>query len=140
MFDQKSWKPQIVNHKWHTDTVCEIDLVKAPEMGLTSYQIYRYDVVHFGDIPEARIVRHDHTILYDIPAEVTPHAPAIRADVRSSGNRLLDQDQQRKGLISSGVVIISFCNLQAKMSKQKSCISIKKKSAEADERTVEAVQ
>ena len=34
---QKSWQLQIVlcvHHKWHTDTVCEMDLVKAQDMGL----------------------------------------------------------------------------------------------------------
>ena len=44
----------------------------------------------------ARVVGHDQTILYEIPSEVVPHVPAIQADFRASGDRLLDHIQQQK--------------------------------------------
>ena len=39
--EQKSWEPQLVifvHSKWHTDTIYEIDLVKAQSMGLNSFK------------------------------------------------------------------------------------------------------
>ena len=56
---------------------------------------------HFGDVPAecvARDVGHDRKILYERPLQVAPHAPAIQADFRASGDRLLDQGQQQKRL------------------------------------------
>ena len=79
---QRSWKPQIVlhvQHKWHTDTFYEIDLVKAQELGLQFYQTFSCAVVDFGDIPAegiARVVGHDQTILYERPSEFTQNRPS----------------------------------------------------------------
>ena len=67
----------------------------------SSCQTFSYAVFHFGDILAectARAVGHDQTILYERPSEVTPNDPAIQADVRASGDRLFDQDQQQKRL------------------------------------------
>ena len=58
--DQKSWKPQVVpsvDHKWHTDTTYEIDLVKAQNMGLQIYPPFSYAVVEFGDVPADCVAR-----------------------------------------------------------------------------------
>ena len=102
--DRRSWEPQFVpyeHHKWHTNTIYGIDLVKAQEMGLKCFQSFSYAVVHFGDIPApcmARVVGPDQTIVFERPSVVTPNAPAIRAVFRAWGGRLLDQDQQKKGL------------------------------------------
>ena len=75
-----------------------MDLVKAQDMGLKFYQTFSCAVVLFGDNPAeriARVVGRDQTILYEKrPADVAPHAPAIQADFRASGDRLLDPDQQ----------------------------------------------
>ena len=74
--NQDNWQPQLVSyvhHKWHTDTICEIDLVKPQEMSLKSFHTVSYVVVHFGDIPAeciARVVAHDQTFLREIPSEV----------------------------------------------------------------------
>ena len=76
-----------VHHKWHTDTVCETDLVRAEDMGQKFYQPFSYVVVQFGDVPAvciARIVGHDQAILHERPSEVAPHAPAMQADFRVS--------------------------------------------------------
>ena len=48
-----------------TDTVYDIDLVSAQDLGLKFYQPFSYAVVHFRDIPAdctARVVGHDDTI------------------------------------------------------------------------------
>ena len=40
VLDQKGWKPQIVpyiHHKWHADTIDDIDMVKAQDMGPEFY-------------------------------------------------------------------------------------------------------
>ena len=63
--DRKNLEPQLgpyIHHKWHTDTIYEIDLVKVQDMGLKFYQIFSYAVVHFGDVPAeciARVVAYD---------------------------------------------------------------------------------
>ena len=64
-----------------------------------------------GDIPAenfARVVGLDQTIWYERPSGVAPHALAIQAGFGTSGDRLLDQDQQQKryrgGRTHSGVV------------------------------------
>ena len=60
-------------------------------MGLKYNQTFSYVVVHFGDIPAqriARVVGHDQTISYERPSKVAPHASAILADSRASGDRL----------------------------------------------------
>ena len=70
-------------------------------MGLKLDQQFSYALVHIGDIPTecvARVVGHAQTILHERPLEVAPHAPATQADVRASGDRLLDQNQQQKRL------------------------------------------
>ena len=54
VLNPKSWVPQIVlhvHHKWHTDTIYEIDLVKTQDMDLKYYQTFSYAVVSFGGIP-----------------------------------------------------------------------------------------
>ena len=95
-----SWQPQLVlcvHHKWHTDTVYEIDLVKAQDMD----QTLSYAVVHFGDIPEeciAGVVGHDQSILHERPSQVATYAPVIHADFRATVDRLRDQCQQQKRL------------------------------------------
>ena len=72
-FHQKSWQPQIVphvHHKWHTDIVYEIGLVKEQKMVLKFFHDFSCAVVHFGDIPAeciARVVGHDQTIMYERP-------------------------------------------------------------------------
>ena len=102
--DQKKWQPQLVPHvphNWHTDTVYDIDLGKAQDMGLKSYQTLSNAVVHFGDVPAecfARAVGDDQTIFYERPSQVAPHAPAIQPVVHASGDRLLDSDQHQKRL------------------------------------------
>ena len=63
-------------------------------MGLKLYQTFSYAVAHFADIPAdciSRVVGHDRTILYERPPTSAPHVPAIQADARASGDRLLDQ-------------------------------------------------
>ena len=70
-------------------------------MGLQFYQSFSHAVVHFGDIPKnctARVEGHDQTILHERPSEVTLNDPAIQANVRASGDRLVDKDQQQKRL------------------------------------------
>ena len=65
----KTWSHSSVltfTHKWHTDTIYEIDLVKVQDMGLKFYQIFSYAVVHFGDVPAeciARVVAYDENDL-----------------------------------------------------------------------------
>ena len=79
-------------------TIYEIDLIKARDTGLQFYRTFSDAVVHFGDIPAdcfARVVGHDQTILHERPSEA---APPIQADVRASGGRLPDKDQQQKRL------------------------------------------
>ena len=72
--------------------------------------------VHIGDIPAestAMVVGHDQTILFERPSEVTLDDPTIQTDFRASGDRLLGQDQKtKKDLISSGVVLTLYYNLQ----------------------------
>ena len=64
-----SWQPQIVpyvHHEWHTDTVYEIDLVKAQDMSSDFHRTFSYAVVHFGNMSAecfARVVTHDQTVL-----------------------------------------------------------------------------
>ena len=56
-------------------------------------------VDHFVHVPTeciARDVGHDQTVLLERRSKVAPHAPAIEADVRASGDRLLDPNQQQK--------------------------------------------
>ena len=58
--DRKNLEPQLgpyIHHKWHTDTIYEIDLVKVQDMGLKFYQIFCYAVVHFGDVPAQESLR-----------------------------------------------------------------------------------
>ena len=79
----------------------ETDSVKSQCMGPKLCQTFSYAVVHFGDIPAectVRVVGYDQTMLFAGPSKVVPHAPEIQADVRASGDRLLDQDQQQKRL------------------------------------------
>ena len=43
ILDQKGWKPQIVpyvHHKWHADTIDDIDMVKAQDMGPEFYHSF----------------------------------------------------------------------------------------------------
>ena len=74
---------------------------KAQIMGFKFYQTFSHGLVHFGDIPAeciARVIGHDQTILYERPSDVALCASAIQADVRASGDRLLDQDRCHKEL------------------------------------------
>ena len=73
------------------------------------------------------------------PPEVALHDPAIQADFRASGDRLLDQDQQQKRLdfIRVCVSFVLQYNLQKQMGSQKNCFSIKTKGTEVDERAAE---
>ena len=90
-----------VHNKWHTDTVHEMVLVVAQDTGLKRCPTFSCARVHVGDIPAtcvARVVGNHQAILMERQSEVAPHAPAIQADVRASGDRLLDQDQQQKVL------------------------------------------
>ena len=119
--ERKSWEPQLVpyfHHKWHTDTIYDIDLVKAKEMDLKCNQTFSYAVVHFGRHSSSMFCksRYNHTNNYERPPEVAPHALAIQADVRAPGDQLFDQEQQHKrlDLIRSGVD--SLYNLRTKMS------------------------
>ena len=87
-----------VHHQWHTNTINEVDLVEAQKIGLTLFQSLSVAVVHVGNIPAeciAKIVGHGQTILCGRPSEVVPHALAIQAYFRASGDRLHDQDQQQ---------------------------------------------
>ena len=55
------------HHKWQIETVDEIGVVRAQDMGLKIFESYSFIVVHFGDSPAeciARVVGHDQTILY----------------------------------------------------------------------------
>ena len=121
--DQKSWQPHIVphlHHKWHTDTICEIDLVKAQDMCLKFYHTFSFAVVHFGDVPAEcieRVVGHDRTILYERPSEVAPHERAIQEDFGASGGRLP----------GSRIVLIPFDKLLTEKSLKKNCFSVKEK-------------
>ena len=101
VLDQKSWQPRsrvpsttrgmstrFMNMFWSKH--------KTWVKHSTTYSIM---LVHFGDIPTeciARVVGHEQTILHEGPSDVAPHAPAIQADVRASGGRLLDPDQHQK--------------------------------------------
>ena len=141
--DRKSCQPRIVpsvHHKWHTETVCEDDLVKAKDVGLKFYETLSYADVHFGQVPSecfARVDGHEQTILHERPLEVAPHAPAIQADVRASGGRLLNKgQQQKKGPISSKIFLSFYKHLTEKSFK-KNCFSIKKKGMEVNARTAE---
>ena len=106
--DQKSWQQQLVphvHHKWHIDKVYDIDFLKAQEIGLKLYKTFSCAVVHTGDTPAEcieKVVGHDQTKLCERPSEVTPNDPAIRADVRASGDQMLDQGQQQKTLDLKG--------------------------------------
>ena len=80
-------------------------------MGLAFYQRLAFyqpvsdAVVHFGDNPAdcvARVVGHDQTLLFERPSEVAPLAPAIQADFRTSGDRMMDKDQQERRLYLIG--------------------------------------
>ena len=97
----KNRQPQLVlsvHQKWHTDTIYEIDLINAQEMGLTYFQSFSYVVFHFGDIPAeciiARVVGYDQTILHERRSEVAPHTLARQEDFRASGGRLHDPDHK----------------------------------------------
>ena len=46
---QSGAQSEDVQHKWHTDTTCGTDLVKAQEMGLPFCQTFSYAVVHFRE-------------------------------------------------------------------------------------------
>ena len=46
----------------------------------------------------ASVVGRNQTVLHERPSGVAPHAPPIQADVRASGGRSLDSDQQQKRL------------------------------------------
>ena len=101
----------------------KIDLVKAQVICLKFHQTFSYAVVHFGDIPAERnagVVGHDQTILCERRSEVALHAPAIQADFRASGDRLLDQDQQQ-------VRLDLFRNVLTENSLKKNCFSIEKR-------------
>ena len=93
VFDQRSWKFQIVpyvHHKWPTDTVHEIELVKARDLGLKFHQTFSYAVVHFGDIPAecvARVVGHDQTDSYESALEVACKRTSSVARKRNGGGR-----------------------------------------------------
>ena len=81
---------------WHTNTIYDIDLVTAHDMGLKIYQTFSDAVVHFGDVPAeciTRVVGHNETILCERQSEVAPH------DCVTQGNN-------RRGSISSGAVLI----------------------------------
>ena len=72
-------------------------------------------VVHFGDISAqciGTIVENDQTFSSERPLGDAPHAPANQEDVRASGDRLLDPDQQQKrlNLIKNGVDAISHAS------------------------------
>ena len=74
---------------------------KPKRLVLTLFQTLSVAVVHVGNIPAeciAKFVGHGQTILCGRPSEVVPHALAIQAYFRASGDRLLEQDQQQKKL------------------------------------------
>ena len=141
---RKGWEPQLVpcdHHKCHTDTIYEIDLVRAQEMGLTNLSNIQVCCCSiFGDIPAEyipRFVGHDQTLLCERPSEVTPNDPAIQAHFRASGDRLLHQDQQQRrlDLIRSCVKIILQSPNKYELTRNQ--FSMKNKGAAADERTAE---
>ena len=119
--DLKSSQPH-AHHKWHTDQVCKTDQVKAQEMGPNFFQTFSCAAVHCGDIPEkciARVVVHGQTIFYERQLEVAPHAPAVQADVRASGERLLDRDQPQKAARSLFYKLFREKNLKKSISVSK---------------------
>ena len=83
-------------HKWLSAQFMTLDWskqIKAEDIGEKCIHLsVRLLFVHFGDIPAeciARIVGDDQTILYERPSEAAPHAPAIQADFRASGDRFM---------------------------------------------------
>ena len=126
--------------KWHTDTVHEIDMVKAQKMGLKIVPTFSYAVVHFGSIPAecmATVVGHGQTISCERPSDATLNDPAIQADVRASGTRLLDKDQEQKwlDLIRSCVSFIFQSPTKHELTKEP--FQCQEKGEEVDERTEE---
>ena len=96
-------------------------------MGQQFYQSFS----NFGAVPAesiARVVGHDQTILCGRPPEVAPHALAIQADFRASGDRSLAQINNKRGPISSGIERKEF---------EKQLLQCQEKGAEEDARTAE---
>ena len=79
----------------------------------------------------ARVVGHHQTICCERPSDVAPHAPAIQTDVRASGARLLDQDQQQKSTRSHQELRPNKDELT------KELLQYQEKSTEVDERRAE---
>ena len=75
--------------------------------------------------------------LYERPPDVAPHAPAIQADVRALGDRLLDQDQQQKrfDLIRSCVNFLMQSPTKDEVTKEP--LQHLEKGTDVDERTAE---
>ena len=76
----------IFHHRWHTDTIYEIDLVNAQEMGLTFYQQFSFS--------ETFQQHAEHESSDTIRLSCLKN----HQDVRASGDRLLDQDQQQNSV------------------------------------------
>ena len=116
-----------------------MDLVKAQEMGLKLVQTFSVALVHKGDIPAeciARVVGHDQTILFESPSELS-NDPAIQADVRASGGRLLDPDQHRKRLRLNMNCANSISPAFHEDEPEKELLQYQIQGTEVDERTAE---
>ena len=104
VFDQKSWKPQIVpyvHHKWRTATNYEFDLVNAQHMDFKFYQTFSYAVCCLPRRYPSRMhckscrTMITQSFLCERPSAVTQNDPAIESDFRASCDRMLDQIRNR---------------------------------------------
>ena len=129
-----SEKPQLVpdvHHKWHTDTIDEMELGKAQKWDLKFNQTFCDAVVYFGDVPAeciAGLVGHDQTILYKRPftGRIALHRH-IKEHVRASGGLLPDSDLHPKDSSLSEIVLVPSDKHFAEESLKKNCFSVKQK-------------
>ena len=71
------------------------------------------------------------------PLEVAPHAPAIQADFRASGDRLQDQDQQQKRIDLIRKCVNSILQSPHRRKFKEELLQCQRKDTEVNERTAE---
>ena len=116
---KQEWIPSGVVLLPITDTVDDMDLVKAPEMGLKFYQTYSYAGVHILRRRPSRWGRKNRrtrttdTVRRPGQKSHRTHWQPKQISVHRSTD-CLTKINNRKGQISLGFVLISFCNVQTK--------------------------
>ena len=101
----------------------KLTVVKAHDMGPKIHSVL---LLFSSETCQQNVLQESsatgQTILCGRPLEIAPHAPANQADFRASGDRLLDQGQQQKGIDLMRNCVVSIFFVRKSLTKDYFCV------------------